>query len=164
MRNLSALLAGVMLTIAGIESVNASSPFETLDAILRASPQLRTVEEWIPLLPQEFRDNWTAAYQSRGLAKRFTTPENPRVLAFSKSNQVVLTYSNCAPVESATAYTDCNSVEAIGFNEEKNDFELKVYRFPGISSGNLQVTTENNPTKCMKCHAPGGQVKPLWEP
>lgn len=142
-----------------------SSTFKVLDEILRHYPEIQTLGEFVEKLPVAYKDNWTAAFKSRGLAQGFTTAEDPRVLSFGKDD-LVLTFTACKDQKKGEYgyYSDCQALEAIDFNRKTNQFELIVYSFPGKNDRGLKPrVSEKNPQRCLTCHG-GAEAKPLWEP
>ncbi len=139
------------------------TPFRAAQSIIDADPTIKTVAEFVSRLPESFKANWTAVFDSNGLARAFTNAENPRVIAFGEDS-TVLTFSNCQGSSLDETYSPCNSVEAIDYNSKANKFELRVFSFPGSKTSGLTVRVEENPRRCLGCHQDSQGVKPIWEP
>lgn len=157
-----ALIGSLSLSWGGL-AIASPTPFKSLDAIIQEHPDLRTVDEAVELLPAVLKANWAAASHSRGLARDFTSATDPRVISFGQDD-LVLTFSNCKDADYDTTYAPCNAIEAIDYDESKNEFVLRVYSFAGPRGENKGIQKEENPKNCMACHAVNGTVIPRWEP
>lgn len=142
--------------------------YTTLEQIIRDN-NVRSVDQLLPLLPIEFRSNYTFIYQSRSAQRELTSPDFPRALLYtrdprgnsnfdlgSRSAKFVLTFTR-AP-ENATEGTD--RIETMQWNEETSGFEFRELVFDGESNP-LARPIETNPSSCLSCH--GNPPRPNWD-
>lgn len=120
---------------------------EDLRALVREN-DLTMVEEVIERLPQEYKKNFTLAYDSQSL--QGSSYENPRAILFGRNARFVLSF-NGDPTQQ-----HYNTIEAIQFREGIESFELYSIKF---ESGDVNFS-EPNPAVCTSCH--GSPAHPVW--
>jgi cytochrome c551/c552 len=127
-----------------------SFTYNDLEEIIKKNNVL-TIEELLPLLPLEYRKNYTLMYESRSLDKDLITGEQPRTIIFGDDAKLVLAFAD-AP---------SNKIEVMQFDDNNKDFKFREIIFDGKKNP-LNPPPEINPQKCLECH--GNPPRPNWEP
>lgn len=129
-----------------------ASAFQYDDLVdLIQTRNLKNVDEVVPLLPQEFRNNFTLMKDSQSLQK--SDYLNPRVIMYNDNAQTVITFGGL-PNEKASA----------NFEVMQYDTHSKTFRLHEISfdSGQVHVANQHEiKNKCTSCH--GEFVRPIWQ-
>ncbi|MCO5143283.1 MAG: hypothetical protein M9962_09365 [Oligoflexia bacterium] len=117
-----------------------------------------SVEELVPLLPLELRENFTFVYDSRSPFRNSISTKFPRVVLFTKDTKMILTYTGDP---NKPGY---DLLEAMIFNDKESKFTLKAYALPALMrKGEAYMS---NTTTCFKCHGedprPINDSYPLW--
>src|SRR4029077_525000 len=101
---------------------------QSLLALLQNSPAtgrpVDTVEELVPLLPEELRSNFTFVYKSRSPFRDSISPDYPRVILFTNDARFVLTFTG------DTQKPGANLLESISFDPESARCTLRAYLLP----------------------------------
>lgn len=126
-------------------------------------PEVKTVDDFLGLLPEKMRNDMIFMANSRSLQK--ATVKDPRVILKSPNSDVVVTF-NLDP-----ELPGYDMIEMQVWNNQTAKFELTELQFPAdmkdrkfgdkhqIKHG--KVTVEDDPQKCKKCHIGG---RPIWDP
>lgn len=136
-------------------AANFVSPFKenfTYDDIvkyLKAHPKIKTVEQFLPLLPQSYRSGYTLMHSTH--SRQDASPENPRAILYGRDARLLLAF-NGSPTQNGF-----NTLEAIQFHDEGARFEMHRLTF----KKNGVEYSEANPTECLECH--GDDPRPNWE-
>ena len=126
------------------------------DLIQKKSVQ--SITDLVPLLPVEFRKNFTFVYKSRSPFKDSISPLFPRVVLFSADARQVLTFTG-EPNKPGYDY-----LEMMTFSDKTSDFHFSIYELPNaLKSGKVLTAQEKN---CNRCHGedprPINDSYPLW--
>ncbi len=136
-----------------------SEPFteESLQELIKKN-SVKSVKELVPLLPVEFRKNFTFVYNSRSPFKESISPLYPRVVLFSKDARQVLTFTG-DPDKPGYDY-----LEMMTFSDEKAEFKFSVYALEDALKSKHKISAED--TNCKRCHGedprPINDSYPLW--
>lgn len=138
---------------------NAVATFRDLvSEIENGKSKINSVEEFLKVLPNSLKANYTLVYNSRSLQQG--SFENPRALVYSALGSVVYSF-NGDPKQQGF-----DSIESMIFNKEKKTFEFREIKF--ASEGNIRThvsspeqSLQNN---CMGCHGIGDHpLHPIWD-
>jgi hypothetical protein len=110
--------------------------------------QLTTVARVIEHLPDEYKENFTLAYDSQSL--QGSSYDNPRAILFGRTAQFVLSFNG------DPSQQHYNAIEAMQFREGAESFELYSIEF---TDDGVEFS-EPNPQVCASCH--GSPPHPLW--
>lgn len=99
------------------------------------------IDHFLSALPSTYRLHFTMVHRSFSPQK--ATPQAPRVILFGPDSKVIMAFNSTDP-----------SIELIEWNGEKTQWDFSELNF---KEG--QIVRENNPAKCIMCHA--GTPKPL---
>jgi hypothetical protein len=113
--------------------------------------KVTSVEQLLPLLPQEYRSRYTLVYGSRSL--QFASPEHPRVISFGLTGELVMAFSG-DPDEKGF-----DSLETMEFERPEKKFKFRSIDF---SSGSKPIFSKTNPQKCLDCHR-SPDPRPNWD-
>lgn len=94
--------------------------YSAVKEILKKNPNIRSVDDLLPLLPVEYRKHYTLMYQSRSLQK--ASAEKPRVILFGPDAKLMMTFSGDSNDPSF------NTLELIEWNE-KNPLSIFMRSF-----------------------------------
>ena len=124
-----------------------------VEDVIRAS-QIRSVEQFLPMLPDSYLSHYALVFNSRSLQS--STFANPRVLMYGPSARLVMSF-NGSPDEKGY-----DALELFEFNEQTKSFQLEEIQFPaqGDQSGKV-IFSEKNPQRCLRCHS--ANPHPLWD-
>lgn len=118
---------------------------------------LKTIEDTLPYLPQEYFSNFVMMHSSMSLQK--ASLENPRVLLFGPTAKFVISYNGS---HLQKGYYD---FEILEFDPKTKVTNLYEITFPQQTSGAVRFS-QANPPKCLECHTsfpkPNGVRKPIW--
>lgn len=129
--------------------------FADLQSFLQKnSSQLKSLEDFVCCLPQEYQENYIVGMSSK--AGQNGTPDSPRVIVFSKDEN---TPGRSSPPRFMMSFnggkshsTQPHSVEIAFFNSEVKELEFYDVNFKkGIS------ISEKNPKLCLVCHGETGK-------
>ncbi|MES3036676.1 MAG: hypothetical protein V4736_02105 [Bdellovibrionota bacterium] len=129
-----------------------------LQSLLAKNPTtlqpVRSIEELVPLLPEELRSNFTFIYDSRSPFKKSITPEFPRTVLFTEDGKLILTFTG------NPALPGFNILESIKFDDKTSTFTLNAYDLTGAGREAETKTT------CTGCHGddprPINDSYPIW--
>lgn len=163
---LSTLLAFVLMTLPQPQahSARTHSPYEDVVDLIKKNPKtgipVQTIEELLPLLPEELRSNFTFVYQSRsphgGLgddSQDAVDPLHPRVILFSRDGRLSLAFTG------NPEKPGYNVLESIHFNDETASFVMSQFVLPAAGKG--KANGRINPAQCLRCH--GSDPKPITD-
>jgi cytochrome c551/c552 len=109
--------------------------------------KIKSVEEFITVMPEKWKEKYTLVYSSRSI--QGASYENPRVIIYS--GNTMFTFNG------GESQLGGNKIEAISFNESKNKYESMEITFnPGTNA-----IVEHNPKSCIQCHQT--EIKPIWD-
>lgn len=112
---------------------------------------ITTVEQLLPLLPQDLRSRYVLMYRSRSLQK--ATFMEPRAILFEGDTSFIMSFNKE------------NNIETIQYRpkERKWDFQEIIFR-----GGEKPLVSDVNPRKCLACHQGLNRTdidpRPNWEP
>ncbi|NQZ18210.1 MAG: hypothetical protein HRT44_02980 [Bdellovibrionales bacterium] len=117
---------------------------------------MSSVEELLPLLPQQLRDNFTFVFESRSPFKDSINHEYPRVVMFSKDTRFILTFTG------QPGKPGYDIIEMIDFKDKTASFEFYAYDLKLPNRYNKDLTSQS----CQECHGkdsrPINDSYPLW--
>ena len=122
---------------------------------LAQDKKIQSIDQLLPLLPQNFRDNYATIYRTRSSLQE-ASESNPRLLLYSGTDAKLLMTFNGSSTQKGY-----DSLEVIQFRDETQRFEFHEVRFP-VDPTNLP---EKNPAACMQCHADPVALdpRPNWD-
>jgi hypothetical protein len=131
----------------------ASEAALSQDAVvaLARDGQVRSVDELLPLLPEEYRRGRALIHASRSL--QAASRENPRVVLFGRTGKLLIAF-NGAPTQ--RGYDDLEMLE-IG---DDGAFRLREIQFSRDGSSEPKISAVN-PGKCVSCH--GEPARPVLD-
>ncbi len=128
-----------------------------LESLLARNPKtgrpVDTIEELIPLLPYDFKRNYTFVYESRSPFKESISPAYPRTILFSNDGKTLLTYTG-DPTKPGS-----NLLEAMYFDAAAASFSLKAYLLPAAERSGFRPSKEAS--NCASCH--GADARPIYD-
>ncbi len=111
-----------------------------------------SVEELLPLLPDDLRRNFTLQHTSSGLQE--ASYEFPRIFLFGIAGDFILTF-NGHPSQAGF-----DKLEILEFDTQEKKFHLYEAGFSGV--GRMEVTKD--PAKCLACHGNArGEIHPIFK-
>lgn len=145
-----------------------------LESLLDKNPKtkkpVQSIAELIPLLPKEFRQNYTFVFDSRSPFKESITPKFPRTILFSKDTRLVLTYTGDpkAPGYDILEYMyfeDNTAIFKMGVRDLNINKKSKLNRFiASLFKAEKSKTLDTH--SCTQCHGtdprPINDSYPLW--
>lgn len=111
----------------------------------------RSVEDLLPLLPQEYKDHFALVHTGRGAQE--TSFENPRAILFGRNAKTVFAINGHS---SQRGFYDFEMRE---FNSATGKFEYRAIHFN--DERGRPTFSEVNPRACLKCH--GNNPLPIFE-
>jgi mono/diheme cytochrome c family protein len=136
--------------LAGADVRAADFDIDVLSGLIRTG-NARTVEDVLPLLPPELRDNYALAFSSRSLQD--ATPSAPRAILYGSDARLIITFNGDA------GRRGYDALETMQFDERSNSFHFRELSFP--STGEGVKVSEDNPARCAACH--GRPARPIWD-
>jgi hypothetical protein len=132
--------------------------YEDLVALVK-SKGVQSVDQLIPLLPDELRSNFTFMYQSMSLQE--ATAKAPRAILFLRDGTLTCTF-NGNPSEKGY-----DTLECFQYRAGSRSFDFRQIEFPSPRNG-LRVVEFSRPNhsangaiSCTSCH--GRDPRPNWE-
>jgi hypothetical protein len=113
---------------------------------------IKSIEELLPYLPEEYRSRSTYVYSSRSIQE--ASPESPRVILFGRDASLMMSF-NGHPSQKGH-----ENLEIIQFNKNSNEYELFDIHFDPEKKLD-PIISEKNPSNCISCH--GDKPKPIWD-
>lgn len=111
-----------------------------------------SLEELIPLLPDELRQNFTFVYESRSPFRKSISPDFPRVILFTKDAKMVLSFTG------DPAQSGYDVLEVMAFNELTSRFKFYARMLPAaIRRGESALPLKD----CTRCH--GKDSRPIYD-
>ncbi len=117
--------------------------------------KVTTIEDFLPLLPEELRANYTLFRKSDSLQR--ASDLYPRVIMYDRSLNLYVSF-NGAPSEEGNG-GGLSTVETIQYRPKKKSFEFREIEFDP-SGIKLPKVSEINPPQCAVCHSQ--QYTPLF--
>ena len=140
-------------------AAESTQPFTeaNLRELLARNPQtgrpVDSVEELVPLLPEELRRNFTLVYDSRSPFKASITPQRPRVILFTDDARLVLTFIGDNEKPGA------DLLETMSFDDEQAKFVLHSHLLPAAQRRAWRPSASD--ATCARCH--GGDPRPIFD-
>jgi hypothetical protein len=146
-------------------SISASAePFTeiSLQNLLKKNPQtdlpVQSIQELVPLLPRELRQNYTFVYDSRSPFHDSISPLYPRVILFTNDARLVLTFTG-DPNKPGFDY-----LESMTFSDKTAEFKFELHTLPAaLQRGEKPTALARD---CKHCHGddprPINDSYPLW--
>jgi hypothetical protein len=139
--------------------VAAASRFDYADLeALIANNNVSTIDQLLPLLPLDYRANYTFIYSSRGQHAANVFPDQPRVLLYGTDGTFMMVFGknpSAPPV-----VDDADSLQTIEWQPDSRSFILRELDF---SPGKKPLDPEpiDNPASCLSCH--GNDPRPIFD-
>jgi hypothetical protein len=138
---------------------SSAQTYEDLVKTIRKN-HVHSISELLPLLPEDYRREFTLVMQSRSL--QGATAANPRVIMSGTSGQLVIAF-NGSPEQ-----TGYDKLELFQFRPATASFDFFEIQFPEKNAQGepLNALTEPkfsdaNPARCLFCHT--SDPRPNWE-
>ncbi len=147
----------VVFLWAGIASAESFN-YQALEKIIRDN-DVRTVDDLLPLIPEEYRRFYLLMYESRSAQAGNTFPSSPRVILYGKDSTFMMTFTKDPKAPPAVDVAD--NVETMQWNAVTKKFEFRELVF-GEGKDPLENPIVVNPIKCQACH--GKDPRPNWDP
>jgi hypothetical protein len=140
------MILRLALVFIAISSAQAA-PFSLgdLEKIL-AAKSLKTMEQALPFLPQEFRKNAVLMAHSRSLQSG--SPDAPRAILSNEDGSFVLAFGRSG-----------DSFEMVQFHRKTRRFEFAEIAFDGKNG----ATVEHDLTRCSGCHGSSDDSHPVFQ-
>ena len=125
--------------------------FDSLANIIK-SGRVKSVDDLIPLLPDELKSNYT--YIRDSLSMQGASDDLPRALLFTNNGKLVLTFNG------SEKQMGGNTIEAMQFRSDTRQFEMHEIMFTGGKAS----FSETNPPACIGCHTGVANLgpRPNW--
>lgn len=145
----------------GVELGNFSNS-DLMQLLLDETGQLKiqSVDDLIPLLPDEVKHITLLMYQSRSLFARYIDATNPRVILSNRSGSFKLSYFGCD-----NSPERCETIEWQFTNPKTLLTEFRTLNLH--TPGKVQEHFNTTPKVCANCHGDrtaNQQLRPLFEP
>lgn len=119
---------------------------------------IKTVEDFIKVLPEDYKNNFALMIQSKSL--QTSNAKNPRVIMYGLNRRTIYTFN------SEMAYNGGNAIELM---DTVKDGDKTVFQFREMAFNEGKVSfSEPNPAKCIKCHTHNTldeqYMRPNWQP
>lgn len=145
----------LLLMISGIACAQENITFQELQEIITRN-NVRSVDQLIPLLPVEYRKNYTFMYESQSAQAPSVSPDYPRAIIAGSDATFVMSFTKSPAVGPKVDAPD--TVETMEWNEAESRFVMRELVFNGRTAPEV---SEQNPQKCLTCH--GDDPRPNWE-
>lgn len=156
---------GVTAILIFISGASFAMPFSQAKDLIEkrnkdADPNndIRTVEDFIKMLPQDYKEIFALMTNSKSLQS--SDESNPRVLMYGKDRRTIYSFND------ENARTGGDAIELMDTVREngKVRFEFREITF---KNGAIQYSTAN-PDKCIRCHTHNTNdvqfMRPNWQP
>jgi hypothetical protein len=142
----------VAAAVAAIAPAARAAPFTEadLDALLAAHP-VETINQLVPLLPDDLRENFTFVYESRSPFRDDITPDRPRVILFSEDATFLATF--------VTDGTGRDLLETLSFDRQSATFTPRIRALPAAVRAGARP--ERLEAECPRCH--GADARPIFD-
>ncbi len=131
--------------------------YADLEKLIR-DHQVTTIEELLPLLPQDYRQFYTFIYESRSVQKDNVFPTFPRIVFYGADASFLIAVTKNPNTPPKVTIDD--AIETIDFDEATNAFAFRRLSFhPGTSP--VDPAPAVNPPLCLSCH--GSDPRPNWD-
>ncbi|MBY0371987.1 hypothetical protein K2X33_14975 [bacterium] len=121
--------------------------------------KVRSIDDLLPLLPEDYRKYYTLVYHSRSLQAGAVSPEWPRIILYGADAKFLMAFTKNPKTEPVSQLED--ALETIEFIDARSVFQLRRIVFaPGRDP--LATEPEINPVQCTRCH--GTDPRPNWDP
>lgn len=161
MRDVMAWISFVVLV--GLQGVvcSANDTLESVQSILDTHPDLRSIDDLVPLLGADLRENYSLLYKSESMQQDLTSPLNPRVVSVDKDGRFFAGYVACSEDgRGSKDYPPCERYEIL-YEESPGRLAPMVLSFPGKEAPPEMKVKTSRPDTCMECH--GDPMRPLWD-
>jgi hypothetical protein len=112
---------------------------------------LRSIESFLSVLPNEYKNQYSLVFNSRGLQDG--TPQDPRAILFSKNGNLFFSFNGN---ESEKGFYN---IETIEFDDQSAQFKAREIQFSADQK--IKPRIVENPVACVRCH--GYSTKPIWD-
>ena len=146
------LVVSFFCTVAHAGAFNLSDLKSIVDA-----NKAYTVDQLLPLLPQQMRANPLLVYDSRALRLDRVNMKTPRIILFNEDASLIMAITK-HPGDALIAAGE-DSLEVIQLNEQTKKFEMLDLVFNGQESP-FDRALEKNPKLCLTCH--GANPRPVF--
>lgn len=132
--------------------------YEDLVSLIRERG-VRSVDETLPLLPEEFRSSYTLMHTTKSLQD--ASPAFPRAILFGRNAKLTCSFNGSPEQEGY------DSFECFQFREAEHRFDFRQIQFPTRENGleNVVFSEENRSSDgrvaCNSCHA--RDPRPNWD-
>lgn len=132
--------------------------YEDLVSLIRERG-VRSVDETLPLLPEELRSNYTLIHTTKSLQD--ASPAFPRVILFGRNAKLTCSFNGSPEQEGY------DSFECFQFRQAEHRFDFRQIQFPTRENGleNVVFSEENRSSDgrvaCNSCHA--RDPRPNWD-
>lgn len=147
----------VLLSFTTLAFAEEDFSYAKLEQIIR-DHDVRTVDDLLPLLPEDYRKFYLFIYESRSAQAANTFSDSPRTILYGQNGTFLIAFTKdpkAAPIVDAV-----DNLETIQWNAAAKKFEFRELVF-GEDKNPLEVPPEVNPLKCQACH--GKDPRPNWD-
>ena len=159
------LLVGALLCASTVAAADVDDAgYRALQRLLEHNPAtgapVDSVDELLPLLERDLRDNFTLVYATRS-PQRDVDPLHPRTVLYRPDGRLVVAFTG----DPAGANRDV--LEVIHFSDATRAFELDRFVMPAAARRDPTLATlardngQPNPLDCRRCH--GADPRPIFE-
>jgi len=152
------LAAGIATAEDPGPSRGADFSYAKLEALIREH-DIKTVDELLPRLPEDYRKFYLFVYESRSAQAPNTFTDSPRTILYGQNATFIMAFTK--DPKAAPAVEAPDNVETIQWNAETKKFEFRELVF-GEGKNPVEIPPEVNPLKCQACH--GKDPRPNWDP
>lgn len=130
---------------------------EKVQHYLDTHPEIKTIDDFLPHLPEAFRYRRALGFKSR--SRHGASPSAPRILMLSKDASFVLAVTGRADQRNG------QDIEMVQYKDGiETPWQFAEYSFSKEPSGEKRGFSGINPSLCLGCHERQGVVRPIWEP
>lgn len=126
--------------------------------------RIRSLDDLIPILPAEYRSNFTLAYQSRSPEAPSVDALHPRIVLFGRGARLVLAFTGDPARPSYQTMQVLEFSDDGSFHPHEIDFEQTQVNSNETNLSQVQPRTPHivdNPQSCARCH--GNDSHPIWD-
>ena len=147
----------VLVSVFLLARTGLAFSYAELTRIIR-DHQVRSIDDLLPLLPEDYRKNYTFVYQSRSLQASAVSPDWPRTILYGEDAKFLMAFTKNPATPPVSPLED--ALETIEFVDAKSAFRFRSISFaPGKDP--LAKEPEINPVLCLNCH--GQDPRPNWD-
>jgi cytochrome c553 len=159
------LLVGALLCASTVAAADVDDAgYHALQRLLAHNPgtgaPVDSVDELLPLLERDLRDNFTLVYATRS-PQRDVDPLHPRAVLYRPDGRLVVAFTG----DPAGASRDV--LDVMHFSDTTRAFELERFVLPAAARRDPALAAlargngEANPSECRRCH--GADPRPIFE-